>query len=1566
MATGGTPQTVVLATSFGDIIIALDITHSPITVANFLSYANDRFYDSTIFHRVIPGFMIQGGGFNANMTIKPTQTPIRNEASNGLSNLRGTIAMARTSDPNSATSQFFINVVDNTFLDYSATNAGYAVFGRVVEGMDVVDRIAAVTTGNSGAYQDVPVSTIAIRTVLAAPAGLDLDRSDDSGASSSDNITGNSSDLTISGIGQKGATVTLFDDQNNDGIVDDGESFGTTAVSASTGKWSKDVALSAGTHTLRTLQKSNTATSSVSEALLVVVDEAQSAIAPTIGRVSIAADGSEGNNASGYPSLSADGRLVAFVSDASNLVSGDSNGTADVFVYDNSSHRTSRVSVGIGGVQGNGNSSLPSISADGRWVAFGSYASNLVSGDSNGMRDVFVYDTTLRQTSRVSVANGGGQSNGHSWQLSISSDGHFVAFDSDASNLVSGDSNGNRDVFVYDTTLRQTSRISVASDGGQSNDVSYFPSISADGRWVAFLSRASNLVSGDDNGVWDVFVHDRTLGQTSRVSISSDAVQGNGDSTYPSISDDGRFVAFMSSADNLVANDSNSKQDVFVHDRTLNQTIRVSVANDGSQGSDGSGLPSISADGRFVTFTSYANNLVSGDDNDAADIFIHDVSLKQTVRVNVASNGAQGRYDSLNSFISDDGRLVAFASYADNLVAGGANNVPDIFLVALDVDNTTTTPTGIASPSALDLAVVDDSGASSSDNITGKIGLTVTGTGEVGAKITLFDGSSNKGTATVTAAGSWSVKVSGLSQGNHSFTAKQAIAGQLSDASEPLDVVIDTTAPSAPSGLDLADQSDLGLSATDNITSVTESLSISGRGEAGATVVLFADKNKNGRWDSGELKATPPLGDTDGLTGIVVGAEGGWSGVFTALPAGNHTIVATQADVAGNVSKAAPALLLTIDTTPPAAPTKLDLAAEDDSGSSSSDHTTGVTENLTITGAGEKGARIYLFEGDEVDIGSALATATVGNNGQWSTDVALAVGDHTLKAVQSDLAGNLSPVSAALNLNIYEAVLPEAPAVLALLASDDTGVVGDALTSKSKGLTITGTGIPGAKVVLSEGSGVAKAIGTATVTTTGSWNVKVASLTVGPHPLTAKQTLNGETSQASEPLLLSVDNSVPAAPSGIQLNGDTKTNVTLLTGTGVAIAGSGSEGATVTLFDDVNKNSKMDAGEQLVTAEPIVVADGLWTTHTGLTGGSHAIRAFQTSLAGTVGKVSTALTVTVQTPGSFDLATDDDTGLSKSDNITNKSSGLTLSGTVFSGGRSVTLFVDGEPSATVVASKGLWKTDLSLNHKEAPYAITATQINTDGSVSEPSTPFYLTVDQLAPETAPVVTAVVGGTLLDDGGYITNRTTNLVVTGSSAEPGAAVTLIENNKAIGTGFADGQGNWSVTFARVANGGHTVKVQQADLAGNIGPISTESYVCTVDSIAPAAPTGLKATGNVVTGKGEKGASLTLFNDSNNDGKLNAGELIGEPLLVDAATGNWSTAVDLPAGKYPRIKAVQSDLAGNVSRVSAAVSVTIAAASLSRALQQGYGDNRIASLLSPLTPQPPLPQIQLTGTPF
>ena len=352
---------------------------------------------------------------------------------------------------------------------------------------------------------------------------------------------------------------------------------------------------------------------------------------------------------------------------------------------------TTLVDVSSTGEQANLYSYAVAISADGRYVVFNSDATNLVPGDTNDRTDVFVRDRVIGETERVSVSSSGAQGNataypfGGSHAGGISASGRFVVFRSDAPNLLGHDTNGAQDIFVRDRMTGRTTRVSVSSRGRQANGASGSPTISSDGRYVAFLSEASNLVAGDTNLTTDVFVHDRWNGTTRRVSVSSAGRQANAFSEEPSLSTHGRYVAFTSGASNLVP-DTNHLADVFVRDRRTGKTTRVSVTSSerqatGSPTHTGSNGPSISGDGRYVAFHSDASNLVPGDTNGVFDIFVRDRMAGKTRRVSIGTDGEQANAETLGpAIMSPDGRYVLFGSRASNLVADDTNDTMDAFI----------------------------------------------------------------------------------------------------------------------------------------------------------------------------------------------------------------------------------------------------------------------------------------------------------------------------------------------------------------------------------------------------------------------------------------------------------------------------------------------------------------------------------------------------------------------------------------------------------------------------------------------------------------------------------------------------------------------------------------------------------------------------------------------------------------------------------------------------------------------------------------------------------------------
>jgi Tol biopolymer transport system component len=436
-------------------------------------------------------------------------------------------------------------------------------------------------------------------------------------------------------------------------------------------------------------------------AMLAVVASAPSATLASRGRTTLESVSSTGQQANLYSwaiGISARARYVVFSSDATNLVPHDTNNQSDAFVRDRKTGRTTRVSVSSSGAQaassrdGFGGSRAEGINADGRFVVFVSDALNLVRHDTNGVADIFVRDRETGRTTRVSVSSRGRQANAPSGFGTISADGRYVAFDSTASNLVPHDTNHLADVFVHDRLTGRTERVSLDSRGRQARcDQSYCESVeaalSANGRYVAFVSSATNLVPHDTNHLGDVFVRDRKTGRTTRVSVTSSGKQGGGDRTStgsnaPAISADGRYVAFHSADSNLVPGDTNRTYDIFVHDRVSGRTERVSVGDHGQQANaENLGALTISANGRYVAFASFASNLVPNEvAKGTEDLFIRDRAARKTILAIVGADGAQASDSAWPAGFSANARYLVFGSWAGNLVPNDVSPGPDVFV----------------------------------------------------------------------------------------------------------------------------------------------------------------------------------------------------------------------------------------------------------------------------------------------------------------------------------------------------------------------------------------------------------------------------------------------------------------------------------------------------------------------------------------------------------------------------------------------------------------------------------------------------------------------------------------------------------------------------------------------------------------------------------------------------------------------------------------------------------------------------------------------------------------------
>jgi hypothetical protein len=423
-------------------------------------------------------------------------------------------------------------------------------------------------------------------------------------------------------------------------------------------------------------------------------------------------DGGPTDGGSAWLSVDGNHQLWVYQSDAANIVSDDTNGVTDIFAYSECQYpffdeSIGRINYSWSGEEANGTSSHPVLSAYNDNVAFQSLASNLVESDTNDASDIFVTyidhscDGWYPNMMLVSVNSLGEQGNGGSYDPSITEYGYVVSYTSTASNLVADDTNEVSDIFV--TNIEgETIRVSVSSEGVEANGPSYLSTISHDGRYVVYVSEATNLVDGDDNGVADVFLADLDSQTTERISVNSDGIEANGASVgRPVISWDGRFVAFTSAATDLVPGDSNGSLDVFLRDRVAGTTELISVADSGDQSNNDSFEPSISANGQVVLFTSLASNLVDDDANGVSDVFLRERYGPLTARISAAGsevlpslgpslalNDVDGNGPSSQPFISNsddcDFPVVTFTSQASNLVSYDYNgDLADVFTVDL-------------------------------------------------------------------------------------------------------------------------------------------------------------------------------------------------------------------------------------------------------------------------------------------------------------------------------------------------------------------------------------------------------------------------------------------------------------------------------------------------------------------------------------------------------------------------------------------------------------------------------------------------------------------------------------------------------------------------------------------------------------------------------------------------------------------------------------------------------------------------------------------------------------------
>ena len=396
---------------------------------------------------------------------------------------------------------------------------------------------------------------------------------------------------------------------------------------------------------------------------------------------SVSSAGVQGNDSTDselvnqFRTMNADGSIAVFFSNATNLVDGDTNGFPDVFVHDFGAGTTVLASVDSSGNQGNQGSVNPSISDDGKLVVFESDADNLVDGDTNQMTDVFIHDLDSGVTELVSVGLDGAPSDGYSYSALISADGRFVVFLSSADNLVANSAAG---VFMRDRMMGTTTLVSVNNAGDPLNSSTNDPYMTPDGRFVTFWSYADNAVANDLNGQPDIFVRDMQMGTTVIASVHTDGTASNAGSYSPSLSDDGHLVVFASDADNLVDGDANNTRDVFIHDLVHGTTSLVSIDSSGHQANDGSIYPVISHDGRLVAFVTSASNLVSGFGG-SFGLLVRDIHNQTTTGLSINAAGDPDNGSAYSASFSADDKFVTFFSSSDNLVPDDVNGLSDFF-----------------------------------------------------------------------------------------------------------------------------------------------------------------------------------------------------------------------------------------------------------------------------------------------------------------------------------------------------------------------------------------------------------------------------------------------------------------------------------------------------------------------------------------------------------------------------------------------------------------------------------------------------------------------------------------------------------------------------------------------------------------------------------------------------------------------------------------------------------------------------------------------------------------------
>lgn len=807
--------------------------------------------------------------------------------------------------------------------------------------------------------------------------------------------------------------------------------------------------------------------------------------------------------------------------------------------------------------------------------------------------------------------------------------------------------------------------------------------------------------------------------------------------------------------------------------------------------------------------------------------------------------------------------------------------------LVVTIDRTAAAPTGLALASGSDTGLAGDA-------ITRVLAPTITGTAEANGTVSLYNGSNLVGTATVDGTGNWSVTASALGNGTHSLTARVVdVVGNTSDASSAFVVTVDTTAPDAPGGLSIDPADDSGV--RDNVTNI-RAQTVTGTAEAGATVVLY-----------------------DGATalGTQVATGGVWTIGTGTLGAGGHTLTARAIDAAGNTGAASAALTVTIDLSTPA-PSAMALTAASDTGYSATDRITNAT-TLSLTGSAEANSSVTLYDGIAGSL-TPLATLVADGNGVWSyTGTAFAEGTHTLTATAVDPSGNTSSGAGTLVVTVDLTV--DAPGAPALALASDTGVAGDGKT-RLLAPTFTGTVESGAVVSLYDGGNF---VGMGTANGSGIYTIETP-LSNGAHTITARvvDAAGNATAAASAPLVITIDAIAPDAPSAPSLDSasDSSTQGDFITSDATpTVTGTAEALSTVHLYS---------GGVSVGTA----TADGTgaWTITAGsLSDGVNTLTVRSVDDAGNTSSASGSLLLTIDTtpptPGRLALTAATDSGRVGNDAVTSVTAPV-ITGTAQAGSIVTLYYPDGVTvlGNATVDSLGQWSV-ASPTLGEGLYTLSAHAVDPAGNTALVAAALIINVDlTVLPSSAPSLTAGSDTGLPND--LLTNDTTPTV--SGSAEANSVITLYDGTTLVGTGTADGSGNWSVTTGTLISGSHTLVARVTDLAGNNTAAASAPLIVTIDTenltmsnlaFAAGDDTGASASDGLtklatprIVGTAESFSVVTLY-----EGNTSVGSATAD------ATGAFSLTTNALSQGNHSLTALSVDRAGNTSTVSSSIVLSV-----------------------------------------